>query len=173
MPWWNGYKTPVVWYDEAEHFLKTGELFEKGQTMLETETWTRKSFPVKAVRITRQNIDQVAEWCGGTICKSLNDNPQLYIALEKTEYNKIRISRAYIGDWVLLTNGIFKNYRNDKFGKSFDPPVQSRVDRLDKIKKTHDFLREMERKGIVGFPDTGGLLAEEIVNWIEGGQNGG
>lgn len=172
-----GYKTPVILYDEAEHFLKTGELFEKGQTMPLTEIWTRKSFPVEAVRITSENIGQVAEWCAGTVCRSSSYTPELYIALEKTEYNKIRISRAYVGDWILLTNGIFKNYRNDKFRKSFDPPVQD-SDKDDAI--FNELCKVLAKSQTEHMKNRNGLssktvaeiireTAEEIMNVYESG----
>lgn len=131
-----------------------------------TEKWYRNSFEVDVVRVTKQNMAEVAEWCGGTIHKDLRrEIPELYIALEKTEYNKIRISRVYIGDRVLLVNGIFKNYRNEKFLKSFNRNPEKR--REEVLALVMEAMVDQDRMSAIGdhFP-LRGRVANEITDKI-------
>jgi hypothetical protein len=99
--------------------------FDKG---FEPEVWTRKSFDVRAVRITDDNIRVVALWSGG-IVRRLPNNPgealrgvnKRCIQLEVNHYNKLREVKAYVGDWILMTDEGFRHYRDKSFRLAFQP----------------------------------------------------
>lgn len=77
----------------------------------------RKSFDVDAVRVTAENIDEVAEWCRGDV-RTAEDGRQ---------YIKVRVLRplnenqtmAFAGDWVLYAGTGYKVYVNGAFNKAF------------------------------------------------------
>lgn len=87
------------------------------------EPWIRNSFEVQAVRITGDNIQAVATWCGGTIGKSSGEHPKLYVLVNTQQYNKLMQSKAYVGDWVILIDDRFKHYRDESFRAAFHPKV--------------------------------------------------
>lgn len=85
--------------------------------MLETKTFIRKSFLVKAVQVTRENIAEVAEWCKGTI----RNNPKgTYIDVDVKHPMTPKQTKAYIGDHVLLSDKGFKIYTDGAFQTHFD-----------------------------------------------------
>lgn len=87
------------------------------------EQYSRKSFPVDAVRVTVENLAEVAEWCNGEIHEdTTSDNPTFH-----PQYVKVRVqnpltprqTQAYVGDWVLYAGKGYKVYTNKAFIKSF------------------------------------------------------
>jgi len=84
-----------------------------------TSTFVRKPLYIEAVRVTAENIEDVAKWCSGEVKK---DN-------RLTEYVKVRVIRplnerqtmAYVGDWVLYAGVGYKVYTDKAFQQSFDP----------------------------------------------------
>lgn len=92
--------------------------------MLHPKTYIRKPFPVQAERVTNQNMNQVALWCGGEL-KGLGEHdgrwgPFIEVDVVNPDANKPRQSQAFVGDWVLKSDKGFKVYTNRSFEKSFD-----------------------------------------------------
>lgn len=89
---------------------------------VQTQTFHRKSFPVQAVQINPENMEDVARWCGGTIEHDGEKEGHL-----SRDYIKVRVAypinerqtQAYLGDWVLKSGKSFKVYTNAAFEKSF------------------------------------------------------
>lgn len=90
--------------------------------MLETFQFTRKPFTVEGVRVTEQNMRDVATWSGGTI-KTMDRRKYIHIDVQKAASE--RQTQAFVGDWVLLTGTSFKVYNNRAFTQSFDQTVGS------------------------------------------------
>lgn len=82
----------------------------------------RKTFEVDAVRVTADNIEEVARWCGGTVRSVAGPKPG-----SGRPYIKVRVLRplddkqtmAFIGDWVLHAGTGYKVYGDSAFHKSF------------------------------------------------------
>jgi hypothetical protein len=100
-----------------------------------SETWTRNSFDVEAVRVTEENIREVANWCGGTVAKSLTDYPKLYISLDTVHYNKHRQTKANIGDWIILVDEEFKHYRDKSFRLAYQSKAAKREAVLEMVRE--------------------------------------
>lgn len=92
---------------------------------IETAKYSRRPFDVEAVRVTWENMEQVAEWCSGEIV--VPEKPQgkgrdlTYIQVPVYSPADERQSRAFPGDFVLLQNGSnsFKVYTAKAFNKNF------------------------------------------------------
>lgn len=88
---------------------------------METSKYVRKSFDVDAIQVTDENIEEVAQWCGGTI-----ETPHA-LSLEEAKHIKVRVrypinerqTKAFVGDWVLNSGRGFKVYTNNAFNKQF------------------------------------------------------
>lgn len=85
---------------------------------MKTHKFARKPFYVDAVRVTEDNINEVAAWCQGEV---LTDP-------EEGQYIKVRVHRpltedqtkAFIGKWILFAGTGFKVYTAKAFDKSFE-----------------------------------------------------
>lgn len=87
---------------------------------MQTTTYVRREFPVKAVQVTPENMEEVAEWCGGTIVTP--EAGQKHIFSEIGNAMNERQKKAYVGDWVLeLTESAvkFKFFKDKAFHNSF------------------------------------------------------
>jgi hypothetical protein len=92
---------------------------------MDTQEAIRKSFPVKVVQVTLQNIEEVAEWCGGTIAqrptRMLGTETLLPVIQLKTQVGgREREFDATLGSWVVELNGSFRAYKHTQFMSSFD-----------------------------------------------------
>jgi len=73
---------------------------------------------VDAVQVTRDNMDEVAQWCEGVVNK--DDKNSMFIRVVAIRPAHDRQTRAYPRDWVLKTKSGFKVYRPDPFKRDFD-----------------------------------------------------
>ena len=80
----------------------------------------RKSFPVEAVQVTAENMEEVCEWAKGTIAFDETDAKTRHIKIDVHQPLDDRQTRAYVTDWVLYAGRGFKIYRDGAFNKSFD-----------------------------------------------------
>lgn len=87
--------------------------------MLEISRWTRKPFDVEAVQVTKENYDEVAKWCQGTVVTGEGEGD--YIKVRVLRVINERQTRAYVGDWVLYAGTGYKVYTDKAFRKSFVP----------------------------------------------------
>ncbi len=97
---------------------------------LKIEHYTRKPFPVEAVQVTEENLNEVAEWCGGDIhasTKTLRNDAGEETSKIKLPFIKVDVHRplndrqtkAFVGDWVLKSESGFKVYTLKAFDNSF------------------------------------------------------
>ena len=92
---------------------------------LTVEKLSRKSFPVDGVRITSDNIEEVANWCDGEIrTEEYRGNEQKFIKVRVHNALTERQTKGYIGDWVLYAGKGYKVYTDKALRKSFDQEAQ-------------------------------------------------
>ena len=77
------------------------------------EIWERNSFEVEAVQVTSQNIGAVALWTEGEVCRQQTHNGRWYVLVDTVEYNRLKQTKVFVGDWVIKVQNQFKHYRND------------------------------------------------------------
>lgn len=103
---------------------------------METETYTRKPLNVEAVRVSDENMQEVAEWCDGRI-REANDEPK-FIQVKVARPMNVKQTRAFVGDWVLKAGRGFKVYTDSAFNKYFvkanDGDIHLDVDPVKNIK---------------------------------------
>lgn len=104
---------------------------------MDTKQYTRKPFPVSAVQVTLQNIEEVAEWCKGEIeyrdTKMMGTvTPLPVIKLKGQGDNRGKDFEAALGCWVVELKGSFRSYKPAQFEASFDelhpPTVEVLID---------------------------------------------
>jgi hypothetical protein len=83
-----------------------------------TETYTRKPFEIEAVRVTEENMEDVAKWCGGEIHTSKEG--KRYIKVDVTRPLNEKQTKAFAGDWTLKVKASFKVYTHNAFSHCFD-----------------------------------------------------
>jgi hypothetical protein len=84
---------------------------------MQTEQFLRKSFPVEAVQVTEENMQEVAAWCNGRI---RTEDGKTYIKVFVHNPLKEEQTMAHPGDWVLYAGKGFKIYKDVAFRKTFD-----------------------------------------------------
>lgn len=84
---------------------------------LEVQQFVRKAFPVDAVRVTPENMEEAAKWCDGTI--RMDDSGSRYIKVRVLAPLNERQTMAYVGDWLLYAGKGYKVYLDKAFRKSF------------------------------------------------------
>lgn len=103
-----------------------------------TQTWVRNSFEIEAVKITRQNIDAVAKWCGGSVlARRVQGEPsRLYVHFGETKYTRVTMTKAFIGDWILMVDDEFKHYRDRSFHMVYQLKAAKREAVLETIRES-------------------------------------
>ena len=86
--------------------------------MLQVTQAVRKPFLVNEVRVTQENMTEVAVWCQGTICKT--EEGVEYIQVRVVKPLNPRQTMAFVGDHVLYANTGYKVYTHKAFISSFD-----------------------------------------------------
>lgn len=87
---------------------------------MEIKLYNRKVFTVEAVRVTDENMSEVAKWAKGVIEVERTDNgSKKFIRINVHRPINDKQSKAFIGDWVLRTKNGFKVYINKAFVNSF------------------------------------------------------
>lgn len=85
------------------------------------QKFIRRSFPVEAVRVTHNNMHDVAAWCGGELqTEAENGHTVRFVKVEVHMPLSERQTKAYLGDWVLFAGKGYKVYTDRGFGNSFD-----------------------------------------------------
>lgn len=103
--------------------------------MIVTTTFERKTFRVQAVRVTQENMGELAEWCGGAVVNADRhpDDVTQYIEVETTRMSGSK-SHAWVGDWIarLSADHCFRIYRDKSFLEVFQE-VSSESRKREKI----------------------------------------
>lgn len=111
-----GIKTNLVIIDEGLNTKRKGKIMDKH---VELEIWVRKPFFVEATRITEDNMEIVAAWCGGKILMTKAGSDR-YIKVDVKNPMSYRQTMGFVGDWILKSNGKFKVYKDESFHKVFE-----------------------------------------------------
>lgn len=112
---------------------------------MDTQRFVRKPFYVDAIRITADNQAEVATWCGGEIqTQEKLPAPVQFIKLDVKQAQNERQTRAYVGDWILQTNGNFRIYVHRAFLNAFDPDRPAQEVALERV-GCYLFKRRMEQ----------------------------
>lgn len=88
-------------------------------------SYVRKSFGVDAIQVTSENMNAVAEWCGGEVRDQVEikggvrNKNQAHIYLTAVGYR--RQTMAFPGDWILCSGESFRVYTDKAFKHSFEP----------------------------------------------------
>lgn len=96
-------------------------------TALTINRFVRKPFYVDAVQVTNENLETVAEWCGGKIEDAKPDKdieegrvPDRFIRVKVYRAMSDRQTMAFVNDWILYAGKGYKVYTNPAFEKSFE-----------------------------------------------------
>lgn len=90
---------------------------------MKTETFFRIPFPVEAIRVTDENMEDVAKWCGGKVDTVIQSGRAVkFIQVDVKNPMTERQKKAYVGDWVLYAGKGWKCYTNKAFHGCFKQP---------------------------------------------------
>lgn len=84
---------------------------------MDIQKFVRRSFAVRGVQVTEQNIHEVAEWAGGEV--HLDSSDRQFIKIDVKHPLNEDQTRAHIGKWVLNTKKGFKIYTDRAFKANF------------------------------------------------------
>jgi hypothetical protein len=91
---------------------------------IEEKVFTRKTFTVRAVRVTSLNMREVTLWCGGryVIPTAFGRRPYVEVPFGTDPTRQKKMIRAYHGDWVtcLLKTNAYRVYNEQSFRAAFD-----------------------------------------------------
>jgi hypothetical protein len=122
---------------------------------IETKKFIRKPFTIEAIEVTRENIAEVAAWCGGQLRTSDlskrggREGFQQYIKVEVKKPLNDRQTRAYVGDWVTTNPGDsgYKVYTPKAFTDSYDELVEHMVEVINRMdERAAEELRAEEQE---------------------------
>lgn len=104
---------------------------------IQTERFARKPVLVDAVRVTAENMAEVAVWCNGNIVYEVKriqgkDENVAYVHVRVMNPARERQCRGYVGDWVLYTTNGYKAYTHSAFLKAFDPHNEEGSEKVSK-----------------------------------------
>jgi len=94
------------------------------ETPLATTHFVRKPFYVDGIRVTKENMEEVANWCKGllkeTAPKIQGKKPSPFIEVDVHRPANERQRRAFVGDWVLQAENGFKVYTDTALKQTFE-----------------------------------------------------
>jgi hypothetical protein len=95
---------------------------------LNIQKYQRKAFEIDAVQVTLDNMQEVAEWCGGEIViEKLGGRLIQYIKVEVLHAINERQKKAFVEDWVLKTDRGVKTYSKRAFPNNFEKTQHQKV----------------------------------------------
>lgn len=86
--------------------------------MFKLSKFARKPFYVDAVRVSEDNLEEVAKWCSGEIFTDSMEGRYVKVRVHRPLTD--RQTKAFVGDWVLFAGTGFKVYTPKAFDKSFE-----------------------------------------------------
>lgn len=105
---------------------------KESANMVEPVKYVRKPFEVDAVQVTEGNIEEVKDWCQGTLQQ---DGNRQFIKVHVARALNERQTKAFPGDWVLYAGAGFKVYTNKAFHKTFEQPEGVKKDNMTQSEK--------------------------------------
>lgn len=93
--------------------------------MIELKTYIRKPFPVQAVLVTEENMEELAAWCKGEILTERRDRTEKrYIKVPVKNNLSENQTKARSGYWLLFGGKGFKVYTSRAFNACFEEKVE-------------------------------------------------
>jgi hypothetical protein len=87
---------------------------------MEIQKFVRKPFYVDGIQVTEENMEEVAEWCGGKILVKEGAWPNgKYIEVDVQQPMSDRQKMAFVKDWVLYSGSGYKVYTPKAFANVF------------------------------------------------------
>lgn len=105
---------------------------------MEFKEYVRKTFPVVAVEVTLKNIEEVAEWCKGSIeevpTKMMGTETLLpVIKIQGTGVNRGQEYIASLGSFVVELKGSFRSYKPAQFFGAFEEKAKREVEAAEQL----------------------------------------
>jgi hypothetical protein len=140
--------------------------------MIVTTKFQSKTYIVQATQVRPDNIEELAEWCGGEYIESYEPDTFVQSGNYRTGQPCIemvsglgrRRVRAFIGDWVTKVDGrdIFKIYREKTFKEAFEEvlrDIPEEVMRRVVREEMRSLVKSMTAtaKGLYNYADPGSL----------------
>lgn len=96
--------------------------------MLKIEEHFRRPFSVEAVQVTRENMAEVAEWCGGEVTDTVSGSGKVravvpYVKVPVQDAKRAIATMALTGNWVVKMGTSFRVYNPKVFGDTFEVKV--------------------------------------------------
>lgn len=83
------------------------------------ETYNRKVFSVEAIKVDDENMQHIANWCGGRVSSTKTGVP--FIEVPTGKVGAQSYSRAFPGSWVVTgRGGYFSSYSDKAFQRTFE-----------------------------------------------------
>ncbi len=103
-----------------------------------TAQFERHTFRVEAVRVTTNNLEDIAEWCGGRVVDTPGYAEGRKHVQVPTGPTGMGIARAHLGNWVtcLVKAKSFRVYKEKSFLEAF----RSIMTETEKYAKVHEML---------------------------------
>lgn len=124
------------------------------------EKYVRKPFYVDAVQVDVDNMEEISEWCDGTLFTNTGTGSS-HIQVPVIHPIPERQTYARVGDWVLSSPKGFKVYTDRAFQKGFD-----RFDEFGAVLEDFDTIDSERFESLLNImmekiDDMGKKLAEE------------
>lgn len=141
--------------------------------MILNKRYRRKTFDVEAIQVTHENMQGIAEWCGGRVTVYWPDihrqsgdyrSGQTCVEIVIGSVNgREQLGRAYPGDWVtrLVDTANFRVYREKSFNEAFHEVLTEYQKRRAVLTTLNDFLDN--RKGA----ETMAQLEKAVENFVD------
>ena len=85
---------------------------------MEAKRYVRKPMFVEAIQVTKDNYREISNWCKGTAYESVDGH--ITVRVLHVRSKTIPRTKAFLGDWVLLSHNGFRVYTDSAFKKAFD-----------------------------------------------------
>lgn len=94
---------------------------------IDIQTYTRKPFEVRGVRVTEENLEEVVAFCNGELLHDSKASSGPRVPLIKVQVKNVsspRFTYAHVGDWVLEAKGgaSYRVYTDRAFRENFQAP---------------------------------------------------
>lgn len=134
-----------------------------------TATYERRTFRVQAIRVTQENMRELAEWCGGDLARTLDVNERDYISVPVGHVNgRERLARAYVGNWItrLTEANNFRVYKDKSFVEAFRAIMNDTEKYAKTLELVKAAMREENTATYLERPDISDGTAEVITKKI-------
>lgn len=89
--------------------------------IVEFETYDRRTFEIQAIRITNENMQDIAEMCMGGIGRPTSEDVRPYVNVPVMIDKRVVRQKAHVGDYLTYNGKEFKVYTKKSFAAAFVP----------------------------------------------------